>query len=35
MSMIRVQHVIGDFSNGQYKLFERFWTRLAKKSVWC
>jgi len=34
-SMIHVQHVIKDFSNGQYKLFERLWTRLAKKSVWC
>ena len=32
-SIIQVQHVIEDFSNGQYKLFERLWTRLAKKSV--
>jgi hypothetical protein len=27
-SMIQVQHVIGDFSNDQYKTFERLWTRL-------
>ena len=31
--MVQVRHIIEDFSNGQYKIFERLWTRLAKKSV--
>jgi len=29
--MVQVRHVIEDISNGQYKLFERLWTRPAKK----
>ena len=28
--MAQVLHVIEDFSNGQYKIFERLWARLAK-----
>jgi hypothetical protein len=33
MSMAQVRHMIAYSSNGQYKIFERLWTRLAKKSV--
>ena len=30
-SMVQVRHIIDDSCNGQYKIFERLWTRLAKK----
>jgi hypothetical protein len=28
--MAQVLYVIEDFSNGQYKIFERLWTRLLR-----
>ena len=31
--MIQVRCVIEDFSNDQYKIFERLWIRLAKKCM--
>ena len=30
MSMVQVRHMIDYSSNGQYKIFERLWARLAK-----
>ncbi len=32
-SMVQVRHIIDYSCNGQYKIFERLWTRHAKKSV--
>jgi hypothetical protein len=29
-NMAQVLYVIEDFSNGQYKIFERLWTRLLR-----
>jgi hypothetical protein len=35
MRMIQGQYVIEDFGNGQYKIFKRLWTRLAKSVDGC
>jgi len=32
-NMVQVRHVIDYSCNGQYKIFERLWTRFTKKSV--